>query len=204
MTEPQPDDHPHIQDLLTWADKVRQLGIGDGANIDRPFIPDPDVEAYFEDIRSIRKLVAALFPNGAAPHVDPERIRKKYAKVFLILLLTGNGQFIGLFLREDSLCDRYLPFRSRPARFPQSTADTDFFKYFYHQQWEFCAPIFQYGIDLQFDEKDLILPIISKEKIGGGGSAIVYKIKLHPAYDKLGRESPSQEVRKPAECPYLI
>lgn len=204
MVEPQRDNHLHIQDLITWAERARQLGIGDaGLEIDRPFIPDPDIEAYFDDIRPIRKLLAALFPSGA-PQVDPETIRKKYAKVFLILLLTGNGHFIGSFVRHDGLCDRYLPFRSRPAHFPASTAEYDLFASFYRQQWEFCAQIFQYGIHLQFDKKDLILPIVSKEKLGGGGSAIVHKIKLHPAYNKLGCEGPSREVRNITECPSLM
>lgn len=31
----------------------------------------------------------------------------------------------------------------------------------------------------------LILPITSKEVIGRGGSATLYKIELHPYYDKL-------------------
>ena len=204
MVEPQQDDHPHIQDLLTWAKKARQLGIGgSGLESDRPFIPDPEIEAYFDDNRTVQKLLAALFPNGA-PGVDPETIRKKYAKVFLILLLTGHGRFIKSFVRHDSLCDQYLPFRSLPARFPQSTADAGLFTSFSRKQWEFCARIFEYGIDVQFDDEDLILPIISKQKLGGGGSAIVHKIELHPAYNKLGRGSPSREVRNILECPSLM
>ena len=204
MDELQPDDHPHIQDLLTWARGARQLGIrGAGLLIDQPFIPDPEIEAYFEDVRPIKKLLAALFSDGS-PRVDPETIRKKYAKVFLILLLTGNGRFIRHFVRNDSLCDRHLPFTSQPANFPESTADAGFFTSFYHQQWEFCAPIFEYGMDTQFDETDLILPIIHKEKLGRGGSAIVHKIQLHPAYNKLGRGGPSREVRHIAGCPSLM
>lgn len=194
MVKTQPDDDTNIQDVLTWAKGARQLGIGDaGLEIDRPFIPEPDIEAYFEDIQRIQKLLAALFPNGA-PQVHPETIRKKYTKVFLTLLLTGHGQFIKLFVRYDSLCDRYLPFRFQPAHFPQSTTDADFFTSFYRQQWEFCAPSFQYRVDVQFDDKDLILPIISKEKLGGGGSAIIHKIKVHPAYNMLGREGSSRDI----------
>lgn len=200
MVEPQLDDNPHIQELLTWYEGARQLGIGNaGLEIDRPFIPDPEIEALFEDIRATKKLLAALFPNGN-PQVDPETIRKKYTKVFLILLLTGNGRFIAWFVRHDSLCDRYLPFRSRPAGFPNSTTNGDFFPSFCREQWAFCARIFQFGIHQHFDAKDLILPIISKEKLGGGGSAIVHKINLHPAYNKLGRESLPRDVRYIAEC----
>lgn len=200
MVELQPDDHPHIQDLLTWAEGARRLGTGGaGLETDRPFIPVSEIEAYFQDIRPVKKLLAALFPHDP-PQVDPETIRKNYAKVFLILVLTGNGRFIVSFVRHDSLCDRYLPFTSRPARFPPSTANAGFFESFYHRQWEFCAPILQYGMNVQFDEKDLILPIIYKKKLGHGGSSIVHKIELHPAYNKLGREAPSREVRNNTKC----
>lgn len=202
MVESQPDDHLPIQHLLTWAKTVRRLGIGGaGLEINRPFIPDPEIEAYFTDVRPIKKLLAVLFPNEPTK-VDPETISKKYIKVFLTLLLTGKGRFIGSFIRHENLCDRYLPFRSRPDHFPQSTTDAEFFTSFYQQQWEFCARVFQHGMDLQFDEED-ILPIVSKEKIGGGGSAIVHKIQLHPAYNSLGREGLSREVSNVAECPSL-
>lgn len=193
MVEPQPDDHPHIQHLRTWAEEAHQLGIGDtGLEITRPFIADQDVKAYFKDIRTTRRLLTALFPDDNH-QVDAETIRNKYPKVFLTLLLTGNGRFITWFVRYDCLCDQYLPFTVRPAHFP-SSSHGDFFPSFYHQQWQFCAKIFQYGVHQQFDANDVILPITSKEKLGGGGSATVYMINLHPGYDKLDRESPSQDV----------
>lgn len=193
MREPQPDDHPHIQDLHTWATKVQQLGIDDtGLEINRPFIADQDVEAYFKDIRTTRKLLAALFRDDNH-EVDAETIQKKYPKVFLTLLLTGNGRFITSFVQYDCLCDQYLPFRVRPPNFP-SSSHGDFFPSFCRQQWQFCARVFQYGVHQQFDANDVILPITSKEKLGGGGSATVYKIILHAEYDKLGCESPSQDV----------
>ena len=200
MVQQQPDNHPDLHDLLTWAEGVRQPGIGDNAlEIGRSFIPDSEIEAYFETVRPIQKLLAALFPHGA-PQMDPETIRKKYIKVFLILLLTSNGRFIALFLRHDNLSDQYLPFKSQPNHFPPSTADPNFFTSFYRRQWEFCARIFEYAIHQQLDE-DLILPIIYKEKLGGGGSAVVHQIKLHPAYDKLSRQGHAREVRKSSECP---
>ena len=200
MVEQQLDNHPDIQDLLTWAEGVQQLGIGEnGLEIGRSFIPDPEIEAYFETVRPIQKLLAALFPYDP-PQLDPETIRNKYIKVFLILILTSNGRFIASFLRHDSLSDQYLPFKSRPNHFPPSTADLNFFTSFYRRQWEFCARIFEHAIHQQLDE-DLILPIIYKEKLGGGGSAVVHQIKLHPAYDKLSRQGRAREVRNSPECP---
>ena len=195
MVEQQPDNHPHIQDLFSWVEKARRLGVGDaGLKIDRPFIPDPEIEAYFEDIRQTRKLLAALDPDDNL-QLDPERIRKKYPKVFLILLLTGNGRLISSFVPHDSLCDQYLPFQTRPHKFPHISND-DLFASFCHRQWEFCAQIFHDGTDQDFDAKDLILPIISIENRRGGGSATVHKIGLHPAYNKLGRNSTLRHVRK--------
>ena len=195
MVELQPDNHTDIQDLLTWAERARRQGIGDpGLGIGAPFIPNPDIDAYL-DIRRIKKLLAALFPDGA-PHVYPEIIRNKYAKVFLILLLTGNGRFIEEVACHDNLCDRRLPFLSRPAHFPLSTADI--FHSFYDRQWEFCARTFQYETKQQFHKRE-ILPIVLKKKLGGGGSAMVHMIELHPAYNKLGCEGPCREVRNVAE-----
>ena len=206
MVEQQPDNHPHIQDVFSWAEKARRLGVGDaGLKIDRPFIPDQEVEAYFEDIRKIRKLLAALYPNGN-PKLDPETIRKEYPKVFLILLLTGNGRFISHFVRHASLCDQKLPFQPRPHQFPHTSNDDsndDFFASFCHRQWEFCAQIFHNGTDQDFDAKGLILPIISIEKLGGGGSATVHKIGLHPAYNKLGPNSTPRNVRNIVECQFF-
>ena len=200
MVTQQPDNNPHIQDHFTWVNKARLQGIGStiGLVIDRPFIPDPDIEAYFDSVQPIKKLVAALFPDDAT-QVDLEAIRKKYAKVFLILLRIGKGSFITSFLRYDSLSDQYLPFRLRPDRFPASTADAKFFESFYEHQWEFCARRFEHAIHQQFDDH-LILPIIEKEKLGGGGSAVVHKIKLHAAYNNLTRVDHSREVRIRAEC----
>ena len=198
MVEQQPDDHPHLQDLHTWAREACQQGIGDtGLEINRPFIADQEVKAYFEDIRTTRKLLAALFPDGNH-QLDAERIGKEYAKVFLILLLTGNGRFITFFVRHEDLRDQYLPFSVRPDHFPISS-NGDFFPSFKRQQWQFCAKTFQYQIHQQF-ANDVILPITSKERLGGGGSATVYKIDLHPGYNKLGRESPAQYVSYIAEC----
>ena len=202
MVEQQPDNHPHIQDLFSWAEKARRLGVGDaGLKIDRPFIPDQEVEACFEDIRKTRKLLAALYPDGNT-QLDPETIRKMYPKVFLILLLTGNGRFISHFVRHASLSDQYLPFETRPHQFP-STPNDDFFASFCHRQWEFCAQIFHNGTDQDFDAKDLILPIISIEKLGGGGSATVHKIGMHPAYNKLGPNSTPRNVRNIVECQFF-
>ena len=184
MVEQQPEDHPDIQHLFKWAEGVRQLGVGDAElKTNRPFIPDSEIEAYLGDDRRIRKLLAAVKPGGNS-QLNPVNIRTKYPKVFLILLLTGNGHFIAYFVRHDSLCDQYLPFRTKPQQFPHASKG-DLFELFCSRQWEFCAQIFHDGDDQQFDAKDLILPIISKEKLGGGGSATVHKIVLHPAYNKL-------------------
>jgi hypothetical protein len=52
-------------------------------------------------------------------------------------------------------------------------------------KWHFCPYTFrQININAQL-EKECILPIIHKQQLGNGGSAVIYKIKLHPAYDYL-------------------
>ena len=103
MGELQSDGHPHIQDLFTWAQGARRLGIGDaGLEIDRPFIPDPETETYFNNIRPIKKLLAVLFPNR-----DAERYYINEVSGFSHLNYGGrtNANIIGFhgsFIRDGT------------------------------------------------------------------------------------------------------
>jgi hypothetical protein len=181
----QPDHDPVIQEFINWVGNDSSRGIlGPAPEVNCPFMPDPKLETYFRNHRKVREILRALFPDGDLP-VGPEWIGRKCAKVFSILLLIGKGEFIAHFIKHESLRDNYLPFKSRPIDFPTATNDPRFFESFYKQQWTFCAQVFQYNeIDMRLD-KDRILPIIHKEKIAGGGSAVAYKIILHAAYNRL-------------------
>ena len=185
MCPVQPDNRPTLQAFHQWVKSVRCTSSDDtGSQSLRSFVPLPRVQAYFKTQRSsVQKILEEIFPDRDPP-VDIETIERSYSRVFCILLLIGRGCYIESFVDYESLSDQHLPFdESAPTAFPKSA--NPFFSAFYEQQWEFCAPLFEDMMQRRFGPK-VILPIILKEKIDGGGSAIAYKIVLHQAYNWLG------------------
>lgn len=196
MGDSQPDHDQVLQDLLRWlaSPEVNCEEAGEG-NVDnaRTFVPFPSLADFFNKPRRVQRLLEALFSQrDPADLPDCDTIRSEYLKIFSILLLIGRGQFIKHVVLYD-LGDRYLPFLNQPRNFPVSTGYPNFWDLFHRQQWRFCAPELRPQSDRYFD-KDYILPIIQKQRIGSGGNAIVYKIAVHEAYNKLVSETDPQTV----------
>jgi hypothetical protein len=55
---------------------------------------------------------------------------------------------------------------------------------FCQAQWKFCARIWEDLSDKHYDSEQ-ILPIISKKRLSGGGSANIWLVKIHPFYNRL-------------------
>ena len=199
MVESQPDHNSDIQNFQQWARDARCVTSGGDTRdeLTQSFIPNPKLESYLRVPRRVRSLLEALFPGNELP-VEPEEVRKKYSKVFVILLLIGKGRYIENFVGRDSLCDQHLPFESKPSAFPIESTDPHFFKKFHDIQWELCAPYFDDATNKQFEPNE-ILPIIHKEKLAGGGNATIYKIKIHEAYNRLTL-SDSSELAVRLDC----
>lgn len=202
----QPDNNPNLQDFLHWINEARCMGSGDagddaGLQLNRPFIPYREVQAYFKEPQRVRKLLEALYPD-IEHNVDPNAIWKYYSNVFSILLLIGKGHYINHFVQYDSLCDHHLPFGNKPTSFPIASTDPHFFTSFCNQQWEFCPPAFQYHMDKRFEPNEA-LPIIKKQKLAGGGSATIYKITLHPDYNQMSPNVNSEQVKFMLHAIYL-
>ncbi len=195
MSEMQPDQHPAIQEFLNFIENQRLQGtrVAD-PEADRSFVPDPALNAYFDDHR-VTRLLWALFPEGDFP-AQPEDIRRNCLKIFSILLLIGKGNFIGSFVQHEGLWDQRLPFdpSREPRNFPKSTTNPQFFAIFCQKQWKFCAPTFRFSRTGVTFEKERILPIVQKERLSGGGSAFVHKIVLHEAHNDLVPRDGRQEV----------
>jgi hypothetical protein len=181
----QPDWNPDISEFIRWVkDKSVTGTLGPVPAVNHPFMPLPRLETYLKDGNKTRILLQALFPNGDSP-VEPEEVWRNCIKVFSILLLIGKGSFIQHFVQHDQLWDSKLPFLSSPHHFPPATGNDQFFVAFFKQQWHFCPYLFRHNEIHAHLEKECILPIVHKEQLGYGGSALTYKIKLHPAYDDL-------------------
>ncbi|KAI9866765.1 MAG: hypothetical protein M1813_000707 [Trichoglossum hirsutum] len=177
------DDHPTLQEFHSWFDNSCVKGtLGPAAKSDHQFMPSKWLESYFKDSRRLRNILKEVFEPSDSP-ISPEAIQGKYEKVFGVLLRIKKGRFIRCFIEYPSLLDEKLPFDKRPTHFPTEGAE-DFFESFYKQQWMFCPPVFCRGETKRYDP-ECILPIIYKEQISGGASAIVYKIVLHKSYNHL-------------------
>ena len=184
MAALQSDYHPVIQDFISWVRKNQITEASANPESKRSFIPYPALDDYFGRPGRMRKLLEVVLPDKDISFLK-YKVQESYLAIFCILILSGKGRFIHWFVCHSNLSDRHLPFEVCPPHFPVDTSDPNFFESFYQHQWQFCAPEITYNEDLRFEAKEWILPIIEKEEIGGGGSAIIYRIILHEAYNKL-------------------
>lgn len=191
---PQPDYAAlNIQEFLEWIPKNCINGTnGPSAAPNRSFMPLPDLRAYLKAESRTSKLLDAHFYDRDH-QVIVEVLEKWYIRMFTILILIGRGRYIEHFVQHHNLRDPHLPFLEKPAHFPTDPADPSFWERFYEKQFTFCAHYFRYNETYTMLEECCILPIISKEVLGQGGSAAIYKIKLHSHYDQL---NPVDEVSR--------
>lgn len=147
-------------------------------------MPLPDLEAYLKAESRTSKLLRALYFERDH-QVIVDTLEDRYIRVFTILTLIGKGRYVEHFIQHPNLRDNQLPFLEKPAHFPTDPNDRTFWDSFYEKQFAFCAHHFRYNENYTKLEDLFILPIVSKEALGQGGSAAIYKIKLHPYYDRL-------------------
>lgn len=191
----QHDEHPDIQHFLGWVQKNNVYAVQDPDTDERrAFIPLTVVEEHFREDSNARlkELLAAVFPPNDFPNgspVDPDEIFENYIRIFCILVEIGKGRFIEFF-SSWGYGDTMLPFDPdhipAASQFPIDTSDPEIYQKFCNKQWRFCAPDLKSPMTNVRYHPNRILPIIGKERIAGGGSAILYKIKVHSSYNKLG------------------
>ena len=146
------------------------------------FVPRSNLEVYFGKHGQVEALLDAVLSSRDRPAVDPNYVREHYLQSFATLLCIGQGYLIHHFQQYNSLRDQKLPYHTKPEDFPDTTPNI--FDTFKQAQWQFCASKLEYGMNGRFKEED-ILPITCKEKIGEGGSAIIYKIVVEEEYNLL-------------------
>ena len=182
-----------IQGLVQWVPRHSKLGTcGASAQPDSPFVPFPDLKNYLKSDNRTSRLLRAIYSRREHT-VDVENLENWYLRAFTILILIGKGEYIKLFTQHPGLQDQPLPFLVKPASFPIDPNDPHFWDKFYDQQFTFCAHTFRLNDNFKLHESS-ILPIVSKELLGSGGSAAIYKIQLHPFYDGLGAAASTSNV----------
>ena len=203
MVNSQPQHADALQAFHTWrhSSEAQLLGIG-GPDLEPtcPFIPRTNLENYFNQPHQLEGLLDAVLNSKQRPAVDANYVRDHYLQSFATLLCIGQGSWIYHFQQYHSLRDQKLPHRTRPDVFPITIPDI--FEKFKDAQWQFCVPTLEYNMNERYKEED-ILPIISKEKIGEGGSAIVYKIVVDDSYNGLRPRDHGLPVRSSPSPTYL-
>ena len=197
MADFQPEHEPAVQDFLQWKDapETYRRGCGGPQNEINPtytYIPLAKLTEHLT-VSKIRDILEALFGQWDRPAPDAERIQRHYLRSFAILLSAGGGRMIYHFVNYQALRDQYLPFYNEPKNFPKS-ATTKIFDTFQSKQWQFCAVNLEYDMTDDLGEDD-ILPILSKEEIGDGGSATTYKITVDKEYSSLSPAKHDDSVR---------
>jgi hypothetical protein len=197
------DDNPAIQAFIVWVNQNSCPGLINPSSKECPrFLPTAPLKRYFtqNNYHNLKILLRAVFPEEDRPPVLVNKVAEKCSKVFCTLLLIGKARFIKQFLQHDHLQDGgNLPFDVKfpPDNFPSCPTDSDsseFLRRFCDTQWLVCAPEIDFQVDRTF-KPDRILPIIEKKELDGGGtSAKLYKIKLHPDYNLLPNLSDGQPV----------
>ena len=180
---------PAVQAFYAWIKKPRVASAQDEdiAGL-QDFIPAGEVQAYLrEDPSRLADILTALFGSedrrwrGRA-----KEIVDHYSVVFAILVSIGHGEYILNFLpHQETLCDKKLPFETRPTKFPWAPSDSvELFDRFQEAQSRFCAVKFERNTTPEFDDSQP-LPYLSKELLDEGGSAKVYKVQIHASHDLL-------------------
>ena len=184
---------PVIQELLDWVPRHSIPGTrGPSAKPNCPFMPHQDLEKYLKSDRRTSRLLRAIY-FGREHSVVVETLEKRCIRAFTILILIGKGEYIEHFIQHPSLQDHPLAFLEKPAHFPIDPSDPHFWDKYYEKQFTFYPHNFRLNDNYILDDS-YVLPIVSKDLLGSGGSAAIYKIVLHPFYDELGAVPGTSDV----------
>ncbi|RDW85934.1 hypothetical protein BP5796_04259 [Coleophoma crateriformis] len=188
----QQDQNRHLQDFHQFLKTSLTPADNPAASHSQSFVPLELIEEYFgaDDNRRLSNVLEAVYPDESPLPVETSVVQESYLKVFCILLSIGRAAYICHFVEHDDLSDTRLPFSrdSKPSKFPISTTQPDFWDSFSEKQWTFCAAEMKYMMINHYFEADRILPIVEREVLAQGGSAVVSKIKLHKSFNKLQRD----------------
>ena len=153
-----------------------------------PFIPFNELEKLFTHDRIYELLEQS---NLDFHRIDEtvNRVLNGGLRTFAILCAVYDVGNITQFIKEDQFSkvslDAKLPLLQTdiPRLFPDSKKGEMFFR----KQWSFLAPVFSFEDRSCRNLNDrIILPFLSKEIVGAGGFAKVYKVTIDESHHTLG------------------
>jgi hypothetical protein len=188
----QPDDNRYLQDFHQYLQESVIRTDSPITSQREEFVPFEQIEEHFNEEGRLIDILSAIFPDEEPIPVEDTVVQAQYLKTLCILLSIGAARYIRHFVEHNGLSDVRLPHTSKPHNFPISPARPNLWEAFYEKQWVFCAAEINYKINDSL-EPNRILPIVKREVLGEGGSAVVSKIVLHTSFNKL-RSNPSSSV----------
>ena len=158
----------------------------------RPFMPIDQIQAYFSRNKEL-ELRSIIKELSFQTDLYPKDILRRYTAVFCTLLHCGHGEYIELLRHKPSLSDSYLPFsvKNPPPGFPHGPEEKSLLAKFCREQWRFCAAVMEDSDSDKHYEEEQVLPIVYRERLAGGATANLWKIELHPTYNKIDPEAMS-------------
>ncbi|KUJ17135.1 kinase-like protein [Mollisia scopiformis] len=188
----QPDDNRYLQNFHQYLRESLIRTDNPVTTRKEEFVPFEQIEEHLGDEGRLIDILSAVFPEEEPLPVDDEVVQNQYLKTLCILLSIGGAGYIRHFVEHDGLADVRLPHTSKPQNFPISPSRLNLWDLFYEKQWVFCAAEMSYKINNSL-EPHRILPIVEREVLGRGGSAVVSKIVLHKSFNKLRSNSASSD-----------
>ncbi|KAM5351303.1 hypothetical protein ACJ41O_004026 [Fusarium nematophilum] len=178
-------------ELQEWFNSILRKGIrymSDGSHQEAWFVDESALATFYgENAEIVHQLVAKVAPTPIlGAEIACKLIEQSCQRIFLMLLLLGQGALVELFLLHPGLHDSCLPFRERPEDFP---LDDELWRSFDKLQGTFCVPETWYTNEGHYFaiSPGEIIPISERCYVGEGRSAVVERIQF------CARNDPSKE-----------
>ncbi|KAL8789350.1 MAG: hypothetical protein Q9195_006877 [Heterodermia aff. obscurata] len=160
----------------------------------RYFVPERILYSRLSD----KAILEALVDSHVASHQREEVLEKvvqKGRKIFGILILAGQAQYLSQFIQAEEFEDARLPFEKRTLideiGFPKEAAND-----FEEKQWEMIAPRFARGTLTRRFRNEAILPFASDTFVAKGHFGDVYETVLDTEHQDFGETFPRKFARK--------
>lgn len=168
---------------------VHRLG-SDTKSSDDYFVPEPLIQNTLLKKEYIQGLLKDVTELRQPPPRTIDTIFKQCPIIFCILLEIGEGEWIERIVEDDESWDRSLPFSAKPTYLPERV-------------WgEFSAVQRRFkpkklGASVLSFDSESIVPYTSVVRMDVGGSAQIWRVTLHGAYDDF--RSQREAVLKSAQ-----
>lgn len=166
----------HLKRFKDFLEKERvavdkALGLKD-------FIPAGEIQGYLREPGRLKNMLYELFGHTNYDWRASD-IVERFSVVFAILVYIHEGHHIINCLDHDSQRDDRLPFSACPEDFHNALWDK-----FRATQPRFCAATFRKRSQPVYGDEQR-LPFLEKVVLGSGGSAEVFRVRIHANHNKL-------------------